>query len=238
MNKYLNNFFFLSVLLLLNSCAAQLKTVQQLDIVKNSIFKIETWVASPECSEEVCIIPTETAYELYSTGSAAWVHYKNRKVLLTAAHVCDVSSMLQKIQNGGGSVKIKAIDRERRVHDATHIKYNRHLDVCLLEIRDMNIDIPALDMSVKKPEYAERLFNLGAPLGIIDGHMVPVFEGFFFGEDQDHAFYSIPAAGGSSGSPIVDINGRLVGMIHSVHYRFHHISLSVKYSDLWNFLKN
>ena len=137
----------------------------------------------------------------------------------------------------GGKVKIEAVDRINRAHSTSQIKYDRKLDLCLLEIRDMNFKIPALKIASKAPEYAERFYNLGAPLGVIDGQMVPVFEGFFMGNDNEHAFYSIPAVGGSSGSPIVNSRGELIGMIHSVHFRMHHISLSPRYVDLWNFLK-
>ena len=58
------------------------------------------------------------------------------------------------------------------------------------------------------------------------------------GIDNDRAYYSIPTIGGASGSPILNSKGELIGMIHSVHYRFHHLALSVTYENLWNFLKD
>lgn len=228
----------LATFLLLNSCAQHLKASKTLTQVKKSIFKIEVWYAPPDCSEtEQTCVPSKKDYQLFSTGSAAWVHYKGRKVLLTAAHVCDVGPRMEIVKKLGGKVKIEAIDRINRVHATSQIKYDRKLDLCLLEIRDMKFKIPALRMSTKAPEYAERTYNLGAPLGVIDAEMVPAFEGFFMGNDTEHAYYSIPAIGGSSGSPIVNSKGELIGMIHSVHFRMHHISLSPRYADLWNFLK-
>ena len=91
-------------------------------------------------------------------------------------------------------------------------------------------------MSGKTPEYSERFYNLAAPVGVIDGEMVPIYQGRYFGISNGRAFYGMPAIGGSSGSPIVNFKGELVGMVHSVHYRFHHITLSATYSRLWNFL--
>ena len=241
MKRLLNKvplFLVMIAFLLLNSCAQHLKAPKTLSQVKKSIFKIEVWFLSPDCEEgkQTCA-PGKGEYQLFSTGSAAWVRYKGKKVLLTAAHVCDLGPKLSIMKELGGKVKIEAIDRINRVHATSQIKYDRKLDLCLLEIRDMKFKIPALNIAPKAPEYAERLYNLGGPLGVIDGAMVPVFEGFFMGNDHEHAFYSIPAVGGSSGSPIVNSRGELVGMIHSVHFRMHHISLSPRYADLWNFLK-
>jgi len=229
----------LITLLLLNSCAQQFNVVKRLSQVKKSIFKIEVWVHPPSCGEEErACTPGDEKYQLFSTGTAAWVYYKGKKVLLTAAHVCDVGARMEIMKKLGGKIKIEAIDRINRVHVTNQIKYDRKLDLCLLEIQDIKFSIPALRISSKRPEYGERVYNLGAPLGVIDGEMVPVFEGFFMGNDQDHGYYSIPAIGGSSGSPVINAKGELVGMIHSVHFRMHHISLSPRYSDLWNFLSD
>jgi hypothetical protein len=68
--------------------------------------------------------------------------------------------------------------------------------------------------------------------------MVPLFEGHFFGTVDNRQFYSLPSIGGTSGSPIVNSDGKLIGMVQSVHSLFHHISVSPSYEELWNFLNN
>lgn len=137
----------------------------------------------------------------------------------------------------GSKVILTALDREDRAYNTRLIKLNHKMDVCLLHIVDDH-ELPFLRLSIRKPQYAEKVFNLGGPLGIMDKEMVPAFEGYFFGDSEGAGFYSLPTAPGASGSPIINLKGDVVGVIHSVHYRFHHIALSVRYTDLWNFLKN
>ena len=50
--------------------------------------------------------------------------------------------------------------------------------------------------------------------------------------------YSLPATGGSSGSPILDENGRLVGMVHSVICGFRQITISPKLDDMNTLIDN
>lgn len=230
---------FLTILILLflastvNSCALQTNVIKSLHDVKKSILKIETWARLGACDEVTgaCAEP-----ELVSMGSGAVILYKNKKAVLTAAHVCKQESFEKFVSMHNGHFFLKAIDRDGREYLIKVIKYDNSQDICLLA--SISGDLPPyLKISSKKPEYAEITYNLAAPLGIIDGSMVPTYQGFFFGNSEGSAFYSIPVAGGSSGSPIVNAKGELVGMIHSVHYRFHHISLSATYEQLWNFLK-
>jgi len=44
--------------------------------------------------------------------------------------------------------------------------------------------------------------------------------------------------GGSSGSPIMNQRGELIGMIHSVYRSYNHLSLSPTYKDLSEFIRN
>ena len=233
MKKYL----IITILLLLssfvNSCAFQTNVIKSLQDAKKSILKIETWARLGACDKETGVC---AATELISMGSGAVVLYKNKKVVLTAAHVCKQDSFEKFVNTHNGRFFLKAIDRGGKEYLIRVIKYDNNQDICLLA--SISGDLPPyLKISSKKPEYAEIVYNLAAPLGIIDGQMVPTYQGFFFGNSEGNAFYSIPVAGGSSGSPIVSSKGELIGMIHSVHYKFHHISLSATYQQLWNFLK-
>jgi len=234
MKKCLTIFIILVLTSFVNSCAIQSSVIKSLQGTKKSILKIETWARLGECNKETM---TCGEHELFSMGSGAVVLYKNKKVVLTAAHVCKQYDFELFVLSRKGDFYLKAIDRNDKEYIIKIIKYDNLSDICLLHSVSGPLEPDYIPLSIKKPEYAEKSYNLAAPLGIINGEMVPLFDGLYFGIQGNRAFYSIPAIGGSSGSPILNSKGELIGMIHSVHYRFHHLSVSATYEQLWNFLK-
>jgi S1-C subfamily serine protease len=231
--------FLLSVFaLLISSCAGQVNFAKSASKVKKSILKLEAWVYDDICNEE-----TQTCgeWQHYATGTGSVVLVGRQKVVLTAAHVCDSShgySDAEKVLFRNKKVMMKAYDRLDRLYYLHILKSDKRKDICIMKFDDTDdVQLPPLRLSVKKPEYAEKVFAIGAPTGMLEGGMAPIYEGLSFGELGGKHFYGIPTIGGLSGSPILNVRGELVGMIHSVHYRFHHISLSVSYGHLWNFLK-
>ena len=233
MKKYLTIFIILILASFVNSCATQTNMIKSLQDVKKSILKIETWARFGECDEEA---GTCAEYELISMGTGAVVLYNNKKAVLTAAHVCRQENFESFVLAHNGDFFLKAIDRNNKEYIINILKYDSSSDICLL--KSTTGELPSyIKISSKKPEYGEIVYNLAGPLGLLDGSMVPVYNGQFFGNLNGRAFYSIPVIGGSSGSPVISAKGDLIGMIHSVHYKFHHISVSATYEQLWNFLK-
>ena len=231
MQKYIFILLFLLLGSIVSSCATQVHVRSNIRTAKKSFVKIETYVA--QCNKET---RTCTAPKLFASGSGSIVHYRGGKAILTAAHVCYLGNFEKELNKNGGAVLLKAKDRTGRKVVVSIIKYNTQHDVCLLTTEEL--DLPALRLSIKAPEYSEKMYNIAAPMGISNKEMVPIFEGLFMGIDDGRAYYSIPTIGGASGSPILNARGEVVGMIHSVHYRFHHLALSVTYENLWNFLKD
>jgi hypothetical protein len=58
------------------------------------------------------------------------------------------------------------------------------------------------------------------------------------GNRDTRAYYSIPAMGGSSGSPIFNSDNEIVGMIHSVNVYFPVVSVSPPLKELRAFIVN
>ena len=65
----------------------------------------------------------------------------------------------------------------------------------------------------------------------------PIFDGFFDGNSGARAIYSLPAKGGSSGSPIVNHRGELIGMVSAVYTYFPQITISPKFKETTAFIK-
>ncbi len=234
MTNFLKVLFAVLVCTVINSCALQTNVVNSIKDAKKSVLKIETWARMGECSEKTMSCGQ---YEMMSMGTGAIVLYNNSKKVLTAAHVCKQDDFEQFVEFNKGHFYLKAIDRSGKEYILERIKHNKSQDICLLESVSGPLgDGQYIKLSIKKPEYGEHVYNIAGPLGIIDGEMVPLMHGQYFGEKNGSDYYSIPVIGGSSGSPVINSKGELIGMIHSVHYRFHHISLSATHTQLWNFL--
>ena len=58
------------------------------------------------------------------------------------------------------------------------------------------------------------------------------------GQTGVKAYYTIPAMGGSSGSPIFNYDNQIVGMIHSVNVYFPVVSVSPPIKELRAFVVN
>ena len=78
-------FLLLLSTFIISSCASTVSLSKSASNVKKSILKLEVWVKDGYCDEQ-----TKFMYDAHmmATGSGSIVKYGNKKVVLTAAHVC------------------------------------------------------------------------------------------------------------------------------------------------------
>jgi len=188
---------------------------------------------------------SEEEYEidLRTTASGAIIgHDRELTLVATSAHVCSIRTKSQinyfvpNYSNFDSSwiliEKSSFIlnDYKGNTYRAIVLKQDHASDICILVTT--SISLPKIKISRGKPLIGAKYYNIAAPMGVWDPKAIPLFEGFYLGAINTHHnsnlsyMFSIPATGGSSGSPIINSYGELMGVIHSSYRGFNHLSLA------------
>lgn len=187
------------------------------------------------CSKDFC---SEIPYRF--TGSAFIIgKIQEGSFAITAAHICEGKKM--KTPKGTSltvKVNFSAVTFQGKKYLAKALSLDSDIDICLMFIKELTT-IDPVQLARKAPRVGDKVYNIGAPAGFFEPGMVSILEGRFAGNDPTEpiALYSLPAFGGSSGSMILNYKGRLLGVLHSVNWRFHHITLATTYEDTMSFIK-
>jgi S1-C subfamily serine protease len=240
--RYKIYFSFILMTMFLSSCTSSCASnyalngqSSVLESPRESFVKIEKVLTVSGCSldQERC---GSTKFNSSASGAVVKNSFDGSYVL-TAEHVCNDKYMKKLVQFPGVQkfdLIFTALDIDGNEYAVEIVSMDAPSDICLLWVEKLMK--PELDISSDEPEPGDRLYNVAAPLGVWAPHMIPLQEGLYNGVVGNKALYSIPAVGGSSGSPVLNHDGELVGMIHSVYVRFANVSLGPTYDNLMNFL--
>ena len=208
---------------------------------RDTFVKISQTVKITVCNPEN---PSECASKnSRSSGSGAVVMWTDGgSYVLTAGHVCTFEREMTLAAEVGAAridVEMKSINFKLAEYDSSIINVDYNLDTCLLFAHNLyTTKIAKIASPLTDLEEGERVYNVAAPVGIFYEDIVPLLEGFYMGQKGYKAYYSIPAMGGSSGSPIFNKDDEIVGMIHSVNIYFPVVSVSPPLKDLRAFIVN
>ena len=170
------------------------------------------------------------------SGSVVAHDKKMGTLVLTAGHVCIITGA-PPVKEGEDPYEwtLNVTDKADTVYPARVAFVVRKFDACL--INTTLIDAPHLNLSENKPAVGDSISNVSAPFGVFGKDVSLIFEGRYGGDFNVRnglriSSYTMPTAAGASGSPILDVNGEIVGIVSQVNGYFHHIALSPTFEQL------
>jgi S1-C subfamily serine protease len=197
----------------------------------------ETETGKPQCQKAVMRAVSSGAFIWHSDIDIS-VSY-----VLTAGHSCKST---KKPDTVIGDVLVKhlgqrfvLIDYNGHKHEAIVSDIDTRFDMCLLIVSNVYTKAPIIRLAKEQPIRGEIVYNMAAPHGIVYPRMVLTFDGYFAGyTPEGFAMYTIPTKPGSSGSPIININNELVGIIFAGYRIMENIGVASPLMALKVFLKN
>tara|TARA_B100000131_G_scaffold322647_1_gene377379 strand:+ start:111 stop:935 length:825 start_codon:yes stop_codon:yes gene_type:complete len=197
---------------------------------------IDTESKEKKCQKAVMRYVSSGAYVFHSEVSQGFSY------VLTAGHSCQSSIPKEqningfKVLNKGSTFKV--VDLNGFKHDAHVININKRFDLCLLRVSDVIMSPPVLQIADKEPRRGETVTNMAAPHGLYWSGTVLIFKGQFSGyHTKGYSVYTIPTKPGSSGSPIINKENKLIGVIFAGYPMIENVGLSSPLVAIKVFLK-
>jgi len=188
------------------------------------------------CQKAVMQYVSSGAYVFHSEVS------QGTSYVLTAGHSCESkfpkTQIIEgfRVENKGS--KFKTVDLNGFRHEAKVIMINKRFDLCLLQVSNVITNPPVLKVADKEPQRGETVTNMAAPHGLFWSGTVLIFKGQFSGyHSSGYSVYTIPTKPGSSGSPIINKDNKLVGVIFAGYRKIENVGLSSPLVALKVFLK-
>lgn len=128
--------------------------------------------------------------------------------------------------------KIVLEDIENNEHVFVNIvKTKKKEDICIFNTADNWGNTVIFSKEI--PKVGDILYNIAGISGIRSKEGFAIFTGIYFGEKDNYSFLSsIYAKPGSSGSPVFNLKGNLVGAIYATHSGIENISMSTKLIEI------
>jgi hypothetical protein len=176
--------------------------------------------------------------EYHSMGSGMLVNViEGEKIVITAGHVCESEIDTEKVAVSSQTVSVldfRGIEHNARIIKTSQDDGKGSVDMCALYVPTLTGK--SVGFSQFKPKPGQELYYVGAPAGIYHPPAAPILTGIYSGHiDASNSLISIPATGGSSGSVVMDLNNKMVGVLWAAH-SFKNISIMTSWDSSAIFL--
>ena len=154
----------------------------------------------------------------------------NYSTVLTAGHLCiGVDSTRPEIIN-----KVSIVDIHGKSSTAQVLLASLDPDVCIL---NTDVEIPVARLVLQDPEVGDKIYYSGYPDGLYWPGVLHHFDGRYAGKVGElHPVYNFPIIGGSSGSPVYNEKGEVIGIISAVTNNFEHVGIGVSAGQIYKYI--
>ena len=231
MKKIILALIFLS----LTSCftsSSRKKTI----FFSGTFLKIEKIVKITACKPKN---PKHCITRQFGSSASSFVvgHKGNKTYIMTSAHVCATNyGPLAHLPGFEAHETFYGITEEMQKHMYQIESIDHGADLCIVSTK--RFKAKRFKIGKQNPERGERIYNIASPIGVFEKNLVPLFEGYYMGQAYNRSVISLPATGGSSGSPILDSTGRVIGVVSAVTRDFHHIVMSSTLEQIKTIIKS
>jgi S1-C subfamily serine protease len=225
---------FVLIFLSLTSCL-NLSGTKKSIFFNGTFLKIEKFVQIKVCNPKdpkVCITKP------YNSSASSFLvkHNGDKSYIMTSAHVCVTDYGNLTLLPGFEAHEIfYGLTDKLEKHFYQIEAVDRESDLCIVSTKRFKGSV--FRIGNIDPQKSERVYNIAAPLGIFDKDLIPIFEGLYVGQAHNRTLVTLPAAGGSSGSPIMNGRGEVIGVVSAVTKNFNQIVISSTLSQIKTIMK-
>jgi len=216
---------FLALLsfVVLNSCSNGIYKKNK-PFFKGTFLKIEKFVKIRACHP---LNPKHCVTKTYNSTASSFLvsHKKDKSYFITSGHVCHNDyGRLVYLPNFKTEEVIYGLDLNLKKYKYKVVSIDHRNDLCLLSSK--RTKLKPYKIAKKRPHIGETIYNIAAPQDIFSKGMAPLFTGMYSGHSHDRLVFTLPAINGSSGSPILNEKGEVVGVVSAVTKNFPNIVIS------------